>query len=252
MDLDATPAPADDEPTAPFWMATYSDMVTLLLAFFVMLVAMSEVEVKKFEEALSYFTGRRGILENEGLMPGIMGVVAEQTVVQEALEYEDLARFVQDEELAEAVEVDLTERGIRVTFADSIAFASGSAALTGPARSMLERVATSTRIASAVEVEGHTDTQPISTAAFPSNWELSAARAASVVRFLMDQPGALPAGAYAATAYGEHRPRASNATAEGRARNRRIAILLRSKADVEPPRGPISTPDTLRPFDPFQ
>ena len=63
----------DDEPTAPFWMATFSDMVTLLLAFFVMLVAMSEVEVKKFEEALSYFTGRRGILQEEGLMPGIMG-----------------------------------------------------------------------------------------------------------------------------------------------------------------------------------
>ncbi|MEM1117341.1 MAG: flagellar motor protein MotB [Bacteroidota bacterium] len=251
MDLDA-PEPASEEPTAPFWMATYSDMVTLLLAFFVMLVAMSEVEVKKFEEALSYFTGRRGILEQEGLMPGIMGVVAEQTIVQQSREYDDLARFVQDAGLADAVEVDLTERGIRITFADSIAFASGSAALTGPAQSMLDRVATSTRVASTVEVEGHTDDQPIATSAFPSNWELSAARAATVVRFLMERPDALAPDKYAAIAYGEHRPRASNATPEGRARNRRIAILLRSKVDAEPPRGPISTPDSLRPFDPFQ
>ena len=252
MDFDPTLTEDEGEPTAPFWMATYSDMVTLLLAFFVMLVAMSEVEVKKFEEALSYFTGRRGILENEGLMPGIMGVVAEHTIVEQSREYDDLARFVQEEGLAEAVEVDLTERGIRVTFADSIAFASGSATLTGPAVAVLRRVATSTRIASAVEVEGHTDTEPIATLAYPSNWELSAARAGSVVRFLLDQPGALPADAYAVIAYGEHRPRTSNATAAGRARNRRIAILLRSKVDTEPPRGPISTSDSLRPFDPFQ
>ena len=59
----------DEEPTSPFWMATFSDMMTLLLAFFVMLVAMSTVEVKKFEEAMSYFTGQRGLMAEQGLMP---------------------------------------------------------------------------------------------------------------------------------------------------------------------------------------
>ena len=121
-------------------MATFSDMVTLLLAFFVMLVAMSEVEVKKFEEALSYFTGRRGILQEEGLMPGIMGVLGEEEVEIQERRYEDLARYVHEQGLTDAVEVDLTAQGIRVTFVDSIAFASGSAALAPSARDILGRV----------------------------------------------------------------------------------------------------------------
>lgn len=236
----------DDEPTAPFWMATFSDMVTLLLAFFVMLVAMSEVEVKKFEEALSYFTGRRGILQEEGLMPGIMGVLGEEEVEVQEKRYEDLARYVHEQGLTDAVEVDLTAQGIRVTFVDSIAFASGSAALAPSARDILGRVGVAARAASGVEVEGHTDDQPIGTAAYPSNWELSAARAASVVRFLLEQPGARPAQDYRAVGYGEFHPRDSNDTPAGRLRNRRIAILLRSRpladSNALPNSGPIELP----------
>lgn len=234
MDFDPLAIPEEEEPSAPFWMGTFSDMVTLLLTFFVMLVAMSEVEVKKFDEALSYFPGRRGILENEGLMAGVAGVVAAQTTVDQARAYDELTRYIQEQGLADAVEVDLTERGIRVTFADSIAFASGSAELSGPAVDVLTAVSAATHVAASVEVEGHTDNRPIATSAYPSNWELSAARAGTVVRFLLGQPDALPADRYAAIAYGEFRPRDSNATEAGRARNRRIAILLRSKLDPDP------------------
>ena len=128
-DYNPDSANEEEEPTAPFWMATYGDMVTLLLTFFVMLVAMSEVEVKKFEEAMSYFTGQRGVMAAEGLMPGIMGVVGQEETREQAERFEDLQEFVQAEGLDGAVDVDLTERGIRVTFVDSIAFASGSADL---------------------------------------------------------------------------------------------------------------------------
>ena len=223
----------DDEPSAPFWMATFSDMMTLLLTFFVMLVAMSSVEVKKFEEALSYFTGRRGILEQEGLMAGIMGVAGEDDVRETARVFEDIAREVQEKGHGSAVNLDLTDRGIRVTFVDSVGFAPGSVHLEEAAREVLLVVAEGAGAARAVEVEGHTDTIPISTVAYPSNWELSAARAAAVVRFLVEQPGALPPERYVAVGYGEFRPRAPNDIPEGRARNRRITVLFQS-ADADP------------------
>lgn len=236
----------DEEPTAPFWMATFSDMMTLLLTFFVMLVAMSTVEVKKFEEALSYFTGRRGLMEQDGLMPGIMGVAGETDVREQARQYEDIARMVQAEGLSAYIDVDLTERGIRVTLVDSVAFAPGSVELGSPAREILRAVAEVAASAPAVEVEGHTDDVPISTPAYPSNWELSAARAAAVVRFLIDQPGALPPDRYVAVGYGEFRPRAPNDIPDGRARNRRITVLFRSEADPAPPIPPYPLPHAPR------
>ena len=124
--------------------------------------------------------------------------------------------------------MDLTAQGVRVTFVDQIAFASGSAQLDGPAQDVLMTVAELATTAEGVEVEGHTDDRPIATGAYPSNWELSAARAAAVVRFLTDQPGALAPDAYAAVGYGQHRPRTDNDTPESRARNRRISVLFRT------------------------
>lgn len=218
----------EEEPTSPFWMATFSDMMTLLLTFFVMLVAMSSVEVKKFEEALSYFTGKRGLMQEEGLMPGIMGVAGQPDEREQSKAFEDIARDIQEKGLGDGVEVDLTSKGIRVTFVDSIAFAPGSVALDEPAQHVLEIVAELASSVAAVEVEGHTDNTPISTAAYPSNWELSAARAAAVVRFLTIQTDSLPADRYIATGYGEFRPRDTNETPEGRARNRRISVLFRA------------------------
>ncbi len=248
-DYSADGLPEEEEPTAPFWMATYGDMVTLLLTFFVMLVAMSEVEVEKFEEAMSYFTGQRGIMAADGVMPGIMGVVGNEETVEQAERFESLQRFVQDEGLEGAVDVSLTEQGIRVTFVDSIAFASGSAELDGPAQAVLARVADAASASAGIEVEGHTDDRPIATSLYPSNWELSAARAAAVVRFLLAQPDALAPAHYLAAGYGEHRPRASNATPEGRTRNRRIEVLLRASDPVAAPALPAppglpATPDT--------
>ena len=238
--MDPLALPEEEEPTSPFWMATFSDMMTLLLTFFVMLVAMSSVEVKKFEEALSYFTGRRGIMEQEGMMPGIMGVAGQSDARTQAKQFEDIARDIQEKGLGEGVEIDLTDKGIRVTFVDSIAFASGSVELTAPARAVLERAAELASTVAAVEAEGHSDNVPIATAAYPSNWELSAARAAAVVRFLAVQPDSLAPQHYSATGYGEFQPRDTNDTPEGRARNRRITVLFRTSEHADT--------DSLLPF----
>ncbi|MGB3544478.1 OmpA/MotB family protein [Rubrivirga sp.] len=231
----------EEEPSAPFWMATFSDMMTLLLAFFVMIVAMSSVEVKRFEEALSYFTGRDGILDSEGLTVGVVKLTADER--EQADLFQELAQDIRSMGLEDAVDVDLTAKGIRVTFVDSIAFASGSVALDSAAEGLLERVAGLAVSSRAIVVEGHTDDVPISTTHYPSNWELSAARAASVVRYLSTESDSVSSARYVATGYGEFRPRATNGTAEGRARNRRISILFQTSEPNE---------DSIVPQLPFQ
>ena len=176
-------------------------------------------------------------------MPGIMGVAGQPDARTQAEQFEDIARDIQEKGLGQGVEIDLTDKGIRVTFVDSIAFASGSVQLNGRARSLLERAAELASSVAAVEVEGHTDNVPIATSSYPSNWELSAARAAAVVRFLSVQPDSLAPGRYSATGYGEFQPRDTNDTPEGRARNRRITVLFRTSdpSDVTAPLLPFPT-----------
>lgn len=243
-DLDDLDDDSDDMPSAPFWMTTFSDMVTLLLTFFVLIVAMSEVEVKKFEEALSFFTGRTSMMQEDALIPPMR----QQTLVRsaEASErYEELLRYLKENDLDEKVQVNMTEQGLHVVITDSIMFRSGDAVLIEPSRTILRMIASVLADVESVVVEGHTDNRPIQTAAFPSNWELASARASSVVRFFLEQANALSPDKYVAVGYGEHHPKTSNDTAEGRAKNRRVEILF----SWEPWQNPLneSTKSFLKP-----
>lgn len=228
-DLDI-PEEEDDAPSAPFWMATFSDMATILLTFFVMIVAMSEVEVKKFKEALSYFQGRSGILANEAIAPPMqtpMIATPNAPSFQDVQRYEEVLQYLDENQLSDRVEVYLTERGLHVIMTDSVMFASGQADLLPSSMTVLAIVSqVLQRGVQSVVVEGHTDNQPIGTQVFPSNWELSAARASAVVRYLTNLDSALPRDHYAAIGYGEHRPIQDNSTAAGRSRNRRVEILF--------------------------
>jgi chemotaxis protein MotB len=225
----------DDMPTAPFWMATFSDMATLLLTFFVLLVAMSEVEVKKFKEALSFFQGRTGMMQHEAVVPSMTTNVTikmgEQTDSQElrarAETYEKLLEQLAENNLEGMVQVNMTEDGLHVIITDSVMFQSGAATLIEPSRLILSTIAdvmAESEVESVI-VEGHTDDRPIRTSRFPSNWELSAARAGSVVRFLLEQEATLAPERYQAVGHGEFKPRATNRTPDGRSRNRRVEIL---------------------------
>jgi chemotaxis protein MotB len=124
------------------------------------------------------------------------------------------------------------ELWIEVEIRNSILFASGSAALEPEAIPVLESIAEILQqFPNAIQVEGFTDNVPISTVAFPSNWELSAARAASVVH-LFTKLGIRP-DRMAAIGYGEHRPNADNATPEGRQKNRRVVLVVLASPDIE-------------------
>lgn len=127
--------------------------------------------------------------------------------------------------IKQQVTVSGTGEHVNLVIKDDVLFKVGSARLTSAGRAVLSHVAVMlNRIASPVSVEGHTDNTPIHTVRFPSNWELSTARATTVTRFLIEQ--GVPAARLRAIGYGDTRPIAGNATAAGRARNRRVVLVL--------------------------
>jgi len=221
----------DDVPTAPFWMTTFSDMATLLMTFFVMIVAMSEIEVKKFKEAISSFPGRTAFLSHDAVLPPtrtqIVAGDPKTSAAEREAQFEAILQYVKDNNLEEKVKVNMTERGFHVTITDSVMFHSGQATLTFPSSRVLRNITgLLSKGVESVLVEGHTDNRPIQTNAYPTNWELSAARSASVVRFMLEQADAITPDRYAAVGYGEFRPLSSNATPAGRNQNRRVEILF--------------------------
>jgi chemotaxis protein MotB len=141
-------------------------------------------------------------------------------------EYEALSKSLSGEIQAGRIQISELQGKMTVRLAEKVLFPSGSATLARDGKGTLQKVADAFRDLREriVRVEGHTDDVPIKSALFPSNWELSAARAIAVVRFLQDQ-GVDPA-KLAAAGYGEWQPIAANDTPEGRAQNRRIEITL--------------------------
>ncbi|HHY68949.1 MAG TPA: flagellar motor protein MotB [Bacillota bacterium] len=238
----------DDAPRQAPWMNTYADMVTLLLCFFVLLFSMSVIEIEKFQSVMSSLQGALGILDGgtipspEGPMPDSFdpGDLVAQLLMQEMAQMTELQHAIEEElkgsGLSDKVAVSLEERGVVIRFADTVLFDIGQDTLRPESREVLLKVGEIIKnIDNPVRIEGHTDNWPINTPQFPSNWELSTARATRVVRFLIEEAGIDPRQLQAA-GYGEYHPIDSNLTAEGRRRNRRvdIVILRPSLSSAEP------------------
>ena len=136
-----------------------------------------------------------------------------------------MASTIQSSDAAGTVRVRRSDSWVAVDISTDILFGSGVARLSPAALAALQRLADVLKtFPNAVRVEGHTDDRPINTAAFPSNWELSAARAASVVHLFMDR--GIAAQRLAVVGYGEFRPTTPNTTAAGRNANRRVEVLI--------------------------
>ncbi len=221
----------DDEPTAPFWLTTYSDMVTLLLTFFVMIVAMSEIKKANLMEAMSYFQGRTSVFQNSQPIPAVPQPSKDTESQDKGRQVESLMDFIESENLQDKVQINYEEESMHIVITDEVMFPTGSTALQQTAQKVLALVAqASPDSTESITVIGHTDNVPIRTAQYPSNWELSAARAASVVRFLIDQDNSLSPDKYQAIGKGEFDPVENNDTRDGRARNRRIELLINWKS----------------------
>ncbi len=223
------------------WLITYADMITLLLIFFIVMYSLSQVDIKKFRmlaESLSKAMGGGGvILENLGpsLVPGISGTQVEtpQDVADNA-EMEnirqELLRQIQKQGLAARVSAISEERGIVLSFQEEVLFQRGSADLTPAARRIISDIAPILlKTPNYIRIEGHTCDLPIHTERFPSNWELSTARAVAVVRELINHAH-FPPQRLSAVGYGEYRPRVPNDSEANRQLNRRVdLVILRSK-----------------------
>jgi len=219
---------------APAYMSTWGDMCTLLLCFFVMLLAMSTIDPAKFNVAASSFQNAfSGVLESfptimisqEILIPRMGGNEQNKRLAIDAAQR--IRKAVKTENLEDAIKVKVTETGIAIKVADPIGFDIGEADIKPELIGALNHIAqiVGSVEGTAIRVEGHTDNVPIHTRSFPSNWELSAARALNVVKFLATQ-GHIDPARLSAIGYGEYRPLVPNTTAENRMQNRRIEIYV--------------------------
>ncbi len=214
------------------WLLTYADLITLLMAFFVVMFAISQVDVKKYQSlsgslqsALNIGSGSSLIARNQGgSMVPIPKPTPDNTEFSEIVD--EVTRYVQKEGLSSSVNMQLTDRGLVIGLSDTILFESGRAELLPPARKILDKLAVILlKMPNHVRVEGHTDNRPIRTERYPSNWQLSTDRATNVIMYWGEKYNFPPA-RLSAAGYGEHRPVDTNDTDQGRARNRRVDIVV--------------------------
>lgn len=211
------------------WLLTYADLITLLLAFFIVMYSMSQVDAKKFgkmAEALNgILKGGDQIIDSGELNEEISGhgllKLGNLRMIQQKIE-EKFSKLGREEEL----QTEITERGLVVHIMESALFREGSSVLENRAVEILDLVYARIKdLPNHVRVEGHTDDRPINTPKFPSNWELSAARATEVVRYFIDNH-AMPPDKVSALGYGKYRPIRANNSIENRAKNRRVDIVV--------------------------
>jgi len=231
---------ASGEQSQSPWLVTYSDVVTLLLCFFVLLFSFSEINAQRFQTILAAFQASLGVLDGGRTLietkPDMQGSgdweLKDVEFYRPELEaqlrdvYSRVRDFVEERGIGASLQVELGERGVTVRFADAVFFDLGKADLKPEALRTLDEVAVLLKeVPNHIRIEGHTDNWPISTERFPSNWELSTARATNVLRYLVEQHGLDPTRVSAA-GYGEYRPLMPNDTDENRARNRRVDIVI--------------------------
>lgn len=238
------------------WLVSYADFITLLFGFFVVMYSVSQVNESKYrvlsDTLLSAFNmqaeksfdplhiAEQGSENNRvvsqeptatGEMPG--NGAFEKSVDLPHLR-EEFAQEFSDLIDDELVQVRSNEFWLQIELQDSILFDSGRAQPSPQAQTIFEDVASLLKgFTNPVQVEGFTDNIPISTAAFPSNWELSSARASAIVKLLV--AGGVDPGRLSAVGYGEHRPIADNSTEAGRRQNRRVALMI-SRERIERPK----------------
>lgn len=222
----------EPKPGAPEWMATYGDMVTLLLCFFVLLFSFATLDVQKFKAIAVSMNGSMGVLDS-GVsmnMEPLVGSFPNDSPIEEKEEfkklYGEMSEFVKENNLEASITLRLDERGLLIRFMDDVLFDSGKADLTPRAREIINKVAEIIRSNDKnVRVEGHTDNVPISTSKFPSNWELSTTRAVNVVKYLIEENG-IVAIRLSASGYADQHPVDDNNTQIGRQKNRRVDLVI--------------------------
>ena len=244
------------EEGAPAWMNTYGDMVTLVLTFFVLLFAFSTVDAQKWKEIVQSFSGNRaftaidmvnppdasyGDLEEILASPGSEKTPNAQLKgmsVKEQFDelYQKIKENILYNGLEAALQVSKSKELIVIRITDQAVFDSGSDEIRQGSLPMLQSILqifdTYQEAIDQILIEGHTDNVPVKSLRFRSNWELSTARAVTMVEYCIENSSVSPI-KYAASGYGEYHPVASNDTEEGKAKNRRVDFVIHQAAEPE-------------------
>jgi len=235
-----------EEHTDESWLVPYADILTLLLALFIVLFASADANKTKFTamaESFSVaFSGSPSVFDNNSSITPEADVSKtdqsktekekekEQAHLKETVELlavkKELDKYIQNNNLVGDLSTALTEDGLMIRIKDSALFPSGSAELRADSQRFgTEIVKMLAPLSQQVVISGHTDSVPINTREFPSNWELSSKRAINFMKFLLSQ-GDLKPERFSAIGYGQYRPMADNDTPEGHSKNRRVEVLI--------------------------
>lgn len=223
---------SDDDINPDSWLATYADTITLLLTFFILLYAMSSVDsqkLKKLSEALQQsLSGEINIEDIKDVKE--LEDVENITVGAGNTNYENLVekldKVIENNNLTDVVKIREEDRGVVLQLDETILFDPGKSDLKDDNRGVLDAISTVINdIDNDVLVEGNTDNIPMNTLEYPTNWELSTARAVSVARYFIEEKGKSPI-RFSVKGYGEYKPLVDNSTPENRATNRRVDILI--------------------------
>jgi len=249
------PHSSHDQENHERWLISYSDFITLLFAFFVVMYSISSVNEGKYKVLSKTLIGAFDVVEKKQTSSSNLVELGEyvknslidfpgQSNKEGDLVDTDQAQKSQLGQLSEQVEsafadliedkviaINGNETWVEISLSSGLLFGSGSATPSAAAQPILEEIAgILSGYKNPIRVEGFTDNVPISSTVFPSNWELSSARSATVVR-LLAQAG-VEADRMAAIGYGEYQPVASNETAEGRNENRRVVLVVSKDLDL--------------------
>jgi chemotaxis protein MotB len=219
------------------WLVSYADFITLLFAFFVVMYSISSVNEGKFRTVSDSIKAALNpiVSPSSNLTPFTIGpnkALMLKPTIEDAKEpavrrLRQIMRSLKNETQLEIIQLkELTNGDIILTLPDTVLFRAGESVLRPEARPFIQALSeVLIELDRHVRVEGHTDNVPISTAQFPSNWELSATRAVTVVRNLSELYG-VPSHNLAAVGYADSRPQTDNLTPEHRAKNRRVEIVV--------------------------
>ena len=236
------------------WLVSYADFMTLLMAFFVVMYSISSVSEQKYRVLSNTFSGAFNTSNDAGMISKqVQGdpLLSDHEIKHQPVTPIEVASFSEsapnmltaltaqlDKDFQSLIDEKLitlsgNEHWLQIELQSAILFDVGGALIHHSAEPIIKQISTMLMpYGNVVKVEGFTDNTPISNSTFDSNWELSTARATAVVRLMISQ--GVEANRLAAVGYGEYQPAVSNDTSEGRAKNRRIVLM-------------ISTSDTLRP-----
>lgn len=238
------------------WLVSYADFITLLFAVFVTLYAMSQSDKKKTEEVMKSIQESFGMTQAGAPSPKLNVIPSQQVTIIPSIKSEvsvvpgsrsargrartraeekdfrqiksSIEAYLVKQGAQNKVSLTITRRGLIVSLKEAGFFDSGQAHIRKDAYDLINTISeVVTQYNNPLRLEGHTDNMPISTGQFPSNWELSTARATNALKYLIKHFDVDP-DKISATGYGEFRPLASNDTSEGRAKNRRVDLVMLS------------------------